>query len=450
MKMNNLRDLPSVDQLLQSATHLVDAYGRPLTVDALRSTLDETRARFKVDPETALPSTDLILDQAESHLTAWTASTLFPVINATGVVLHTNLGRAPLSNATIKAMNDVASNYSNLEYDLSKGRRGSRLIHAESILQKLTGVEAALVVNNNASAVLLVLSALANRKRVVIARSQLVEIGGGFRVPDVMKQSGAKLVEVGTTNKIRVSDYQSAFEEKTALVMRAHRSNFKIVGFTEEPELKDIIGVAHKASVIVVDDLGSGALVDTAKYGLAHEPTVQESLAAGVDILCFSGDKLLGGPQAGIIIGKKDLIDKIKKHPLARAVRADKTCLAGVTATLIHYLKDEAEREIPIVRMMSLTPEQVKVRAEAWREALGQGEVVKSESTVGGGSLPEESMTTFVLSLGVKSPDKFLRKLREANPPVIARVESDRIFLDPRTVTEEQDTKLISIIRSLL
>jgi L-seryl-tRNA(Ser) seleniumtransferase len=263
-----------------------------------------------------------------------------------------------------------------------------------------------------------------------------------------MKQSGAKLVEVGTTNKIRLSDYESALEDPTALVMRAHRSNFKIVGFTEEPELKEIVDVAHKANVIVVDDLGSGALIDTARYGLAHEPTVQESLATGVDLVCFSGDKLLGGPQAGIIIGKKDLIDKLKKHPLARAVRADKTCLAGITATLLHYLKDEAEREIPVVRMMSLTPEQVKVRAEAWRAEVGQGEVVKSESTVGGGSLPEESMPTFVLALSVKSPDKFLKKLREANPPLIARTENDKILFDPRTVLD--DDLLLRVLKEAL
>lgn len=446
--MNSLRDLPSVEQLLQNASRLIDGYGRPLTLDALRLTLDETRARFKRDPEIAPPSIDLILAQAESHLSEWTASTLSPVINATGVILHTNLGRAPLSNATIGAMNEVASNYSNLEYDLSKGRRGSRLIHAESVLKKLLNVEAALVVNNNASAVLLVLSALANRKRVVIARSQLVEIGGGFRIPDVMKGSGAKLVEVGTTNKVRSSDYREAFEEKTALAMRAHRSNFKIVGFTEEPALDEIVGIAHMNHVLVVDDLGSGALYDTAKYGLAHEPTVQESLAAGVDLVCFSGDKLLGGPQAGIIVGKKELIDKLRKHPLARAVRADKTCLAGVTATLTHYLKDEAEREIPIVRMMSLTPEQVRVRAEAWREALGQGEVVESESTVGGGSLPEESMPTFVLSLNVKSPDRFLKTLRESNPPVIARTENDRVLLDPRAVLN--DGLLLQVLKRVL
>src|SRR6266498_901448 len=385
----------------------------------------------------------------QSYLAAWTAPTLLPVINATGVILHTNLGRAPLSKATIAAMNEAAQNYSTLEYDLGKGQRGSRLIHAESILQKLTGAQAAVVVNNNASAVLLVLSALANKKRVVISRTQLVEIGGGFRVPDVMKQSGAKLVEVGTTNKVRLSDYEDAIEEPTALVMRAHRSNFKIVGFTEEPELKDMVEVAHKANIPVVDDLGSGALLDTAKYGFAHEPAVQESITSGVDIVCFSGDKLLGGPQAGIIIGKKDLIGKIKKHPLARAVRADKTCLAGLTATLLHYLKDEAEKEIPVWRMMSLTLDQLKVRAEAWRDALGSGNVVQSESTVGGGSLPDESIATYVLSLNVESPDKFLKKLRESHPPIIARVENDTILFDPRTVSEEQDSVLINVLRSL-
>ncbi len=446
--MTTLRDLPSVDQLLHHADDLLNRFGRPLTLDALRLTLDEARARIKRDGETASPSPASILASAESHLAAWTTPSLAPVINATGVVLHTNLGRAPLSESTIQAMNAVAANYSNLEFDLGTGKRGSRLIHAESVLQKLLGVESALVVNNNASAVLLVLSALANKKRVVIPRSQLVEIGGGFRVPDVMKQSGAKLVEIGTTNKVRISDYMDALDEPTALVMRAHRSNFKIVGFTEEPELAKIVDVAHKANVIVVDDLGSGALIDTVKYGLTHEPTVQESLAAGVDVVCFSGDKLLGGPQAGIIVGKKELIDRIKKHPLARAVRADKTCLAGITATLMHYLKDEAEREIPVVRMMSLTAKQVRVRAEAWRNVVGQGEVVKSESTVGGGSLPEESMLTFVLSLQVKSPDKFLAKLREANPPVIARTENDKVLLDPRTVLD--DESLLRVLKDVL
>ena len=450
--MTTLRNLPSVEQLLQTETtaRLIAHFGRPLTLDALRNTLDDIRARFKLNPEIELPSIDLILNQTESTLTAWTASTLHPVINATGVILHTNLGRAPLSHATLHAMDVVSRGYSNLEFDLETGKRGSRLIHAEGLLKKLTGAEAALVVNNCASAVLLTLSALANKKRVIIARSQLVEIGGGFRVPDVMKQSGAKLVEIGTTNKVRVADYTSALDEPTALVMRAHRSNFKIVGFTEEPDFKDIVDAAHQANVPVVDDLGSGALYDTAKYGFSHEPTVQESMEAGADVILFSGDKLLGGPQAGIIIGKKELLDKIKKHPLARAVRADKSCLAGLTATLTHYLKDEAEREIPIVRMMSLTLKQVKGRAEAWREELGQGNVVEGESTVGGGSLPDESIPTFLLELQVKSAEKFLRALRKNNPPIIARTENDRVLLDPRTVFPEQEGALLVGLKNFL
>jgi L-seryl-tRNA(Ser) seleniumtransferase len=449
--MTNLQTLPSVEQLLQTprAADLMARYGRPLTLDAFRSTLDEVRTRLKLDPQAAAPENDWILSQAESRLSAWTAPTLQPVINATGVILHTNLGRAPLSKAAIAAMAQVSLGYSNLEFDLETGKRGSRLIHAEAVLKKLLGVEAAVVVNNNASAVLLVLSVLASKKRVIIARSQLVEIGGGFRVPDVMKQSGAKLVEVGTTNKVRLSDYTEALEEAGGLVMHAHRSNFKLVGFTEEPELNKIVEAAHEAGIPVVDDLGSGALLDTAKYGLAHEPTVQESLAAGVDVVCFSGDKLLGGPQAGIILGKADLMAKIKKHPLARALRADKTCLAGITATLLHYLKDEAEGEIPIWKMISQPLDQVKSRAEKWARELGTGSVVKSEATVGGGSLPGESFPSFVLSLNVKSPDKFLRKLRQQNPPVIARTEADKILFDPRTVLPEQDHSLLSILHSL-
>jgi L-seryl-tRNA(Ser) seleniumtransferase len=443
--MTTLRDLPSVEELLQTKTaaELIARFGRPLTLTAIRETLDKIRARFSVGAITVLPLHDLILAQTDALLSAWIKPTLRSVINATGVILHTNLGRAPLSDATIRAMDVVSRGYSTLEYDLEKGARGSRLIHAESVLQKLTGVESAVVVNNNASAVLLVLSALANRKRVIISRSQLVEIGGGFRIPDVMKQSGAKLVEIGTTNKVHLRDYEEALQDNGAVVMRAHPSNFKIIGFTEEPELKDVVALAHKAGVFVIDDLGSGALYDTAKYGLAHEPTVQESLAAGVDVVCFSGDKLLGGPQAGIIVGRKDLIDKIKKHPLARAVRADKACLAGISATLLHYLKDEAEREIPILKMMSFTPKQVKGRVEAWIRELAQGEVVEGESTVGGGSLPGESFPTFLLSLAVDSPDKFLKRLRAQNPPIIARTANNKVLLDPRTVLPEQEGALL-------
>ena len=448
--MKSLRNLPAIEQLLQASGDLIAAYGRPLTLDALRTTLDDVRARFKQDPELALPSQAEILSLAESRLISWTKPTLIPVINATGVIIHTNLGRAPLSKATIAAMQVAAKGYSNLEYDLDKGKRGSRLIHAESVLQKLTGAEAAVVVNNNASAVMLTLAALSNRKRAIIARSQLVEIGGGFRVPDVMKQSGAKLVEVGTTNRVHLHDYEEALIEPTGVVMRAHRSNFKIIGFTEEPDLKEIVDVAHKTGVIVVDDLGSGTFLDTAKYGLAHEPTIGESLAAGGDVGTFSGDKLLGGLQAGIIVGRADLIAKIKKHPLARAVRADKVALAGITATLLHYLKDEAEREIPVWQMISMTREQAKVRVEAWRVTIGQGGVIESESTVGGGSLPGESLPTFVLALDVKSPDTFLSKLRRANPPLIARTENDRVLLDPRTVLPEQESDFLRVIKANL
>ncbi|MBP6177892.1 MAG: L-seryl-tRNA(Sec) selenium transferase [Anaerolineales bacterium] len=443
--MTSLRNLPSVEELLQTAVaaELIARFGRPLTLSAIRETLDRIRARFTSGQITVLPLHDLILSQTEVLISSWVSPTLRSVINATGVILHTNLGRAPMSDATIRAMDKVSRGYSNLEYDLEKGARGSRLIHAESVLQKLTGAEAAVVVNNNASAVLLVLSALANKKRVIISRSQLVEIGGGFRIPDVMKQSGAKLVEVGTTNKTHLRDYEEALQDGSAIVMRAHPSNFKIVGFTEEPELKEIVDLAHSAGVFVIDDLGSGALYDTAKYGLTHEPTVQESLAAGVDVVCFSGDKLLGGPQAGIIIGRKDLIDKIKKHPLARAVRADKACLAGVSATLLHYLKDEAEREIPVLRMMSLTQKQIKGRVDAWIRELGSGEVVEGQSTVGGGSLPGESFPTYLLSLRVESPDKFLKKLRQQNPPIVARTSNDRVLLDPRTVLPEEEGALL-------
>lgn len=450
--MSNLQTLPSIERLLQkpAALGLTAAYGHSLTVEALRSVLDEARQRLKTDPEADAPEDDLVLSRAEALLIDWTMPTLRPIINATGVILHTNLGRAPLSKAALAAMAEVSQGYSNLEFDLGTGKRGTRLSHAEAVLQKLTGAEAAVVVNNNAAAVLLVLSALAARKRVIIARSQLVEIGGGFRVPDVMKQSGAKLVEVGTTNKVRLSDYVEAMGEPTSLVMRAHRSNFKIVGFTEEPELKEIVGAAHQAGVIVVDDLGSGALLDTAKYGLAHEPTVGESLSAGVDVVCFSGDKLIGGPQAGVIVGKSELISKIKKHPLARAVRADKSCLAGLTATLLHYLKDEAEREVPIWRMISMPLDQVKARAENWARELGRGTVSSSEATVGGGSLPGESMPDYVLALNVKSPDGFLKMLREMTPPIIARTENDKVLLDPRTVLPEQENVLLDALREAL
>ncbi len=447
--MSPLSDLPSVEVLLQTedASQLVRKHGRPLTLDAIHLALSEFRAEMKDQPEqAAAPDMPSIVARAQSHLSKWERPSIQPVINATGVILHTNLGRAPVSDAALRAMTEVSKGYSNIEFELETGKRGSRLSHAEALIRKLLNAEAAAVVNNNASAVLLVLSALASRKPVVISRSQLVEIGGGFRIPDVMKQSGARLVEVGTTNKVRLADYEDALSQGGGLVMHAHRSNFKIIGFTEEPSLADLARVAHAAGSILVDDLGSGALLDTAKYGLAHEPTVQESLSSGADIVCFSGDKLLGGPQAGVIAGKADLLQKIRKHPLARAVRADKTCLAGLTATLLHYLRDEADLEIPIWRMICMSEVEIQARAQHWADTLGTGSVVASESTVGGGSLPGESLKTYVLALDVKSPDRFLKRLRQANPPVIARAENGRVLLDPRTVLPEQDDSLLNTL----
>jgi L-seryl-tRNA(Ser) seleniumtransferase len=301
-----------------------------------------------------------------------------------------------------------------------------------------------MVVNNNAAAVLLILGALANRRRVILARSQLIEIGGEFRLPDVMRLSGAKLVEVGTTNKIHLSDYLEALEETTALVLHAHQSNFQIVGFASEPGWKEVVDLAHARGVICVDDLGSGALLPTEKYGLAHEPTVQDSLSAGTDLVCFSGDKLLGGPQAGIILGKTALLAKIKKHPLARAVRADKLCLSTLNATLQHYLKDEAEKEIPIWRMLSRSLEDVRDIAEKWVKTLGQGSVVAGQSAVGGGSLPGEFLPTWLVSLDVQDPQKLSAELRLLSPAVIARIEDGKILIDPRTVLPGQEQALLS------
>jgi len=447
--MSSLRDLPSVDQLLQQPriSAWITEYGRTQTLEALRQSLEEAREEYTHTTE--IPSREALLDHALHMLQDWTTPTLCPVLNATGVILHTNLGRAPLSNAAILAIQDVSRGYSNLEYDLSSGQRGSRLAHAESLLQRLTHAEAALVVNNNAAAVLLILSACARRRNVVISRTQLVEIGGGFRIPDVMQQSGAHLYEIGTTNRVHLTDYLAAIEEASpAIILHAHRSNFRITGFTSEPTLSEISEISHHSAIPLVDDLGSGALLDTAQFGLGHEPTVFESLSAGADLVCFSGDKLIGGPQAGIIVGKADLIAKLKKHPLARAIRSDKLCLAALSATLLHYLKDEAVREIPIWRMIAAPAENLQNRAIHWKQALGMGEVVTSQSTVGGGSLPEETLPTFVLSLSVHSPNRFLERLRQYQPPVIARLEADNVLFDPRTILPEQDNDLLLAIRS--
>jgi L-seryl-tRNA(Ser) seleniumtransferase len=437
--MADFRSIPSVDHILQlsGCARLTQRYGATLTADAVRLTLASLRQSISAGAD--LWEDQEIVQKAETLLVQWTTPTLMPVINASGVILHTNLGRAPLCASAIKAVADIGRNYSTLEFDRSSGGRGSRHVHAETMLTKLSGAEAALVVNNNAAAVLLALSALANRHKVITAVSQLVEIGGGFRIPDVLKQSGAHLVGIGTTNRVRLSDYEEALAEPAAAVLCTHPSNYKIIGFTEEPSLPDICSTSHQHGVIVIDDLGSGTFLDTAKFGIPHEPSVQEAIRDGADLVCFSGDKLLGGPQAGIVVGRRDLIAKLKKHPLARAIRADKLGLAALSATLLHYLAGDAEHEIPVWQMIAAAPEGLHRRAEQWRAALGQGEVIQGESAVGGGSLPGETLSTWLLALDVPRPDRFLKALLALTVPIAARILNDQVVFDPRTVLEEQE-----------
>lgn len=444
--MNKTEHLPSIDNLLhlKCIQSLVESYGHELTVSALRQITASARSSGQVY------SNERIAAESKALLQEWSAPTLIPVINASGVILHTNLGRAPLPEIVYKEMQKIALSFNNLEYDLNAGKRGKRAIHAEQVLTRLTGAESAYVVNNNAAAVLLVLTALANRKRVLVSRSQMVEIGGGFRVPDVMRQSGAKLVEIGTTNRLHLYDYENALQEPAAMVLCAHPSNFKIMGFTSEPSLKEICDLAHEKETLVFYDLGSGALLDTSAYGLPHEPMVQEALQAGVDIVSFSGDKLLGGPQAGIILGKKNLLDKIKKHPLARALRPDKLCLAGVSTTLQLYLTGKAEKEIPVWQMISLSAEDVKKRASQWKEFLGCGDMIEGRSMIGGGSLPDESLPTTLLAIKVNKPDAFLKELRMAEQPIIARIEDQQVLFDPRTVLNHQEESFLKTLKAIL
>jgi L-seryl-tRNA(Ser) seleniumtransferase len=358
------------------------------------------------------------------------------------------LGRAPLSEETIAAMRKAAQGYTNLEYELEAGERGSRHAHAGSLIARLTGAEAALVVNNNAAAVLLVMAAFAQGKQVVVSRGQLVEIGGGFRVPEVMEQSGATLVEVGTTNRTYIEDYARAVGDGTALLMHVHSSNFRVIGFTHEATLDELAALAHERRILCIDDLGSGALLDTSTFGLAHEPMPQESIAAGVDLVMFSGDKLLGGPQAGIIAGKKTAVDALKRQPLTRALRVDKVTYAGLQATLLHYLKDEVTKKVPIWAMIAAKPADLEARARKWEERLRSAKfvttVIDAESTVGGGSLPGETLPTRAFAIETSSPDELAARLRRSHVPIVARIEEGRVVFDPRTVLPSEDDALVT------
>ena len=448
---NQLRLLPSIDELLQSSggAGLIAQYSRGMTLRAIRAAL--AQARLDIFNGSTCPSSEQLLAAAEQTLQQVMRPHLRSVINATGVIINTNLGRSPLSQEALQAVQQVAGGYSNLEYDVEAGKRGSRHTHVTALLRELTGAEAALVTNNNAAAVLLALSTLAMGREVIISRGQLVEIGGGFRVPDVMRQSGCLLVEVGTTNRTRVSDYEAALSERSAVLLAVHPSNFVISGLTESTPVAALAELAHRHNLLVMDDLGSGCLLDSAQYGLAHEPMPQESLAAGADVVCFSGDKLLGGPQAGILVGKAEILERIAKNPLMRAMRIDKMTLAALEATLRHYQRDEAAQHIPIWRMIAARPERIASRAARWAHKLqAQGIAARTqrgESTVGGGSLPGETLPTTLLAIDAAhvslSLDELARQLRMRNIPIITRILRDTLLLDPRTVLEEQDKEVV-------
>jgi L-seryl-tRNA(Ser) seleniumtransferase len=420
-----LRDLPSVDELTRGKAD-------PRAADAARSVLARAREQIRVGEDPG----DLA-GRLEAELVAARAPQLRHVINATGVIVHTNLGRAPLAPAAIERVREVATGYSNLEYDLAAGGRGSRQAHVTVILRQLTGAEAALVVNNNAAAVMLSLAALAEGREVLVSRGELIEIGDGFRIPDVLARSGAQLREVGTTNRTRVSDYESAIGPETALLVRVHQSNFRIVGFTEQPRLEELALVAQSHKLALVDDLGSGALVD-----VGDEPTARASLAAGADLVCFSGDKLLGGPQAGIIVGRADLIERLRRHPLQRALRADKLTLAALEGTLQLAVDDPGE--IPVVRMLREAPEAVRARARQLAERLG-GQVEETVARTGGGSLPVTELPSFACAV----EEELAERLRDADPPVIAVVRDGRTLLDCRTLSDAEVDEVAAAVAAI-
>lgn len=450
---NVYRELPSVDRLLddERVAAVVERYGRETVATLAREALEAARAEIaRTGEPPATPVAERVRAAAEAL-----APSLRRVVNATGVIIHTNLGRAPLSESAIAAMAAAGSGYSNLEYDIDQGRRGSRFTHLEDTLRRVTGAEAGIAVNNNASALLLALAALCSGGEVIISRGQLVEIGGGFRIPDVMRQSGATLVEVGTTNRTRLADYEAAITERTAAILRVHASNFRVVGFTEETPLADLVALARQHDVLAIDDLGSGALLDTTRYGLGDEPMVQQSITAGVDVALFSGDKLLGGPQAGIAVGRQGSVSRMQRHPLARAMRMDKATIAGLAATLAHYERGDAIEAIPVWRMIAADINELRPRAErwvaAWNDAAGSGATSASaRSTVGGGSLPGEDLPTLACAIAPEGgADRLASALRHADPAIVGRIHEGRVFLDPRTVDPHDDEHVAATLRRL-
>jgi len=465
-----LRQIPSVDELLAQPrlAALATRVDRGLLVEITRAVLTDLRARIAGEMASAAlaefaahASDPASLEETISTLVERIlARSLQPVINATGVVLHTNLGRAPLPEGVVDEFRRAATQYSNLEYDLEAGGRGKRDVHTAELLTRLTGAESAIVVNNCAAAVLVTLAALARGSEVIVSRGELIEIGDGFRIPEIMEQSGAILREVGTTNRTRLADYEDAINEKTRLLLRVHPSNFKVTGFTDKPSLEELAALSQRSGLPLVEDLGSGCLIDLSEYGIS-EPTVRQSVEAGAGIVTFSGDKLLGGPQAGIIAGKKDLIARVRRHPLFRALRVDKLTIAALEVTLSAYLR-AAWDEIPAIRMIRATPQELKRRAETLFRELRpelpldevEIEITDGTSLAGGGSTPAQSLPTQVIRIASArySATKLEQRLRRAPTgiSVIARVEDDRLVLDLRTVLPEQEPLLIKTLAAVL
>jgi len=459
-----LRQIPSVDELLAQPRlmALSKRVDRNLVVEVARAVLADLRGRIAEDSNWTAISLDgasveeLISAQVEKIL----SRSLQPVINATGVILHTNLGRAPLTESVVDEFRRSATQYSNLEYDLEAGARGKRDVHTGELLTRLTGAEAAIVVNNCAAAVLVTLAALARGGEVIVSRGELIEIGDGFRIPEIMEQSGAVLREVGTTNRTHLADYENAINEKTRLLLRVHPSNFKVTGFTDKPSLKELVTLSRRSGLPLVEDLGSGCLVDLSAHGVS-EPTVRQSVEAGVSLVMFSGDKLLGGPQAGVIAGKKELVARVRRYPLFRALRVDKLTIAALEATLGAYLR-AAWDEIPTMRMIRMTPQELKRRAENFIRELRpelpldevEIEIADGASLAGGGSTPSQSLPTKIIRIASArySATKLEQRLRRApaGVSVIARVEDDRLVLDLRTVFPEQEPLLIKTLASSL
>ena len=455
MANNAFRNLPAVSDVLAQpavAALLADGYRQEIVTAAVRERIAGARAVVGVGapPPNAEQVALDVAAEARRGEADWPA----PVLNATGVILHTNLGRAPLSAESIRAAGAASEGYSTLELDLDDGKRGSRHGAVARLLRQLTGAEDAVAVNNNAGAVLLGLAAVAAGREVVVSRGEASEIGGGFRIPDVLAQSGARLVEVGTVNRTYAADYERAVTERTAALLIVHRSNFQVTGFTHEAALADVAAVGRARGVPVLHDLGSGALLDTAQFGIGHETMPQESLNAGADLVFFSGDKLLGGPQAGLAAGGSGLVAALRAHPLARALRADKLTLAALHRTLLHYVRGEAQERIPVWRMIAATPDELDARAQAVAGRAGpSATVVDGASRLGGGSLPTDELPSRLVSIEaspVGGPDELARRLRAGAPPVVARIEGDRVLLDPRTVPPERDAELGDAVAAAL